>query len=139
MSFVDDFGVKYFSRDDAQHLLNALGKDYKYTVDWKGSHFCGYQFDWHYSDGFVDLSVPTYIPNLLKKLNHKKIKDQHSPHEFIAVNYGSTQRQLAMQPDTSPLLSSKEASFVPSVVGSLLYYRRVLDASILPALNTIAT
>ena len=136
---VDDFGVKYFSKDDAQHLLNALDKNYKYTVDWEGSHFCGYQFDWHYSDGFVDLSMPTYIPNLLKKLNHKKIKDQHSPHEFIAVKYRSTQRQLAMQPDTSPLLSSKEASFVPSVVGSLLYYGRALYASILPALNTIAT
>ena len=31
--YVDDFGVKYFSKDDAQHLLNALDKNYKYTVD----------------------------------------------------------------------------------------------------------
>ena len=136
---VDDFGVKYFSKNDADHLLQALGSHYKYTVDWKGSHFCGYHFDWHYQDGFVDLSMPTYIPNLLKRLNHKKGKDQHSPHEFINVKYGSKERQLALQPDTSPSLSKKEAPFVPSVVGSLLYYGRALDASVLPALNTIAT
>ena len=37
----DNFGVKYFNRDDADHLLNTLGKDYKYTVDWKGYNFCG--------------------------------------------------------------------------------------------------
>ena len=55
------------------------------------------------------------------------------------MKYGSKERQLALQPDTSPSLSKKEAPFVPSVVGSLLYYGRALDASVLPALNTIAT
>ena len=29
---VDDFGVKYFSKSDADHLINAL-KDYKITID----------------------------------------------------------------------------------------------------------
>ena len=34
---VDDFGIKYFTTDDANHLLNGLRKNYKYTTDWKGN------------------------------------------------------------------------------------------------------
>ena len=30
---VDDFGVKYYNVDDANHLLDALRKSYKITVD----------------------------------------------------------------------------------------------------------
>ncbi len=31
---VDDFAIKYTKLDDAQHLINALKKDYTITVDW---------------------------------------------------------------------------------------------------------
>ena len=31
---VDDFGIKYKTREDIDHLLNALGKNYKCTTDW---------------------------------------------------------------------------------------------------------
>ena len=30
---VDDFGIKYYSKADAQYLLDALGNKYKYTTD----------------------------------------------------------------------------------------------------------
>lgn len=30
---VDDFGVKYFSKDDSDHLFPALSHHYQYTVD----------------------------------------------------------------------------------------------------------
>ena len=86
---VDDFGIKYFSKADADHLFSALAQHYQYTVDWEGTHLCGYTFDWNYDDGFVDLSMPTYIPSLLKKLNHSTTKIQHSPHEFFPLCYGT--------------------------------------------------
>ena len=35
--------------------------------------------------GTVDLSMPTYIPALLKKFNHPPTKAQHSPHEFFSM------------------------------------------------------
>ena len=38
---VDDFGVKYFSVQDADHLLNALREKFQVTVDWKGENYCG--------------------------------------------------------------------------------------------------
>ena len=31
---VDDFGIKYYSKDYAQYLLNAIGSNYQYTIDW---------------------------------------------------------------------------------------------------------
>ena len=30
---VDDIGIKYYSKDDADHLLQTLGKDYTYSTD----------------------------------------------------------------------------------------------------------
>ena len=35
---VDDFGVKYFSKDDAEHFIRALS-DYKITIDWNGTNY----------------------------------------------------------------------------------------------------
>ena len=35
---VDDFGVKYYTKDDANHLIGAL-KDYKVTIDWEGKNY----------------------------------------------------------------------------------------------------
>ena len=33
---VDDFGIKYYDKQDAQHLLDSLHKYYKTSVDWSG-------------------------------------------------------------------------------------------------------
>ena len=78
---LDDFEVKYFSDSDAKHLLQTLGKYYQYTVDWSGRNFCGLTFDWNYKEGYVDISMPGYISDTLKNLQHeKKPKPQCSPH-----------------------------------------------------------
>ena len=34
--FIDDFGRKYYSKDDSDHLLNALKKHYAVSTDWEG-------------------------------------------------------------------------------------------------------
>ena len=39
---VDDFGIKYYSRDDAEHLISALKDAYTVTVDNTGGIFLGY-------------------------------------------------------------------------------------------------
>ena len=36
---VDDFGVTYFSKEDGDHLINALKKNYTVTTHWYGSFF----------------------------------------------------------------------------------------------------
>ena len=58
---VDDFGLKFYSRTDAEHFLKALGTNYKYTVDWSGTNYCGLTFEWQYEKGYVDVGMPKYI------------------------------------------------------------------------------
>ena len=37
----DNFGIKYFKKEHADHLLNALKTKYKILVDWNGTNYCG--------------------------------------------------------------------------------------------------
>ena len=55
---VDDFGVKYYNMDNLNHLRNALKTKYVCKVDMTGSNFLGFTLDWHYQQGYVDLSIP---------------------------------------------------------------------------------
>ena len=137
---VDDFGIKFFDPQDAHHLLASLSKHYKLSTDWNGNQFCGLRLDWDYRNNHVDVSMPSYIPNLLDKLNHKPNIPQYSPHPIAPFQPSRPgQRQYAPEPDTSSPLNKKLTTKVQSIVGSLLYYARAIDSSLLPALNTIST
>ena len=54
---VDDFGVKFYSKDDAENLINALKKGYPVTVDWDGKNYCGFTLDWQYGKGYANMSM----------------------------------------------------------------------------------
>jgi endonuclease I len=78
---VDDFGIKYLGKDNADHLLNALKENYEVTEDWAGKLYCGISLDWDYKNKTVDLSMPGYIVNALHKFQHKKPeRPQHAPY-----------------------------------------------------------
>ena len=137
---VDDFGIKYYSKDDAQHLLNALGQNYTYSTDWDGKNFCGLSFDWNYHKGYVDVSMPNYVKKVLHKFQHPKpYRPVYSPFPVTPWKPPKPgERQYAPSPDNSPLLDKKGITRVQSIVGSVLYYARAIDATLLPALNSIA-
>ena len=120
--YVDDFGVKYYSKQDVQHLITTLQKDYIISIDWVGKHYCGLTYDWQYNKSYVDVSMPNYIEKLLNKFNHAapKIK-QYAPHVWPQKLYGQS-TQLATQEDTSEKLHGKQILDVRSKVGTFLYY-----------------
>ena len=135
---VDDFGIKYFSKTDANHLLNALTQHYSITTDWTGSNFCGLTIKWNYPKKYVDISLPGYVTKILKKFNHPlPDKPQYAPHKWSEPIYGK-HIQSAIQTDTNPILSKKDIKYTQAVTGSLLYYGRAIESPILPALNEIA-
>ena len=68
---VDDFGVKYFSQDDAKHLIDALKKHYITSQDWTRKNYCGFKINWNYEKNYVDISIPKYIQNALTRYKHK--------------------------------------------------------------------
>jgi len=59
--FVNDFGVKYNSKEDALHLIQTLEKKYKITVDWEGALFLGIHLKWNCKKGEVEVSMPGYV------------------------------------------------------------------------------
>ena len=137
---VDDFAVKYFSKDDANHFLQALTSKYKYTMDWTGSEYCGLHMDWEYKKGYVDVSMPGFVQKSLKKLNYKgKIYPQNSPHNCSASYSKPGTTQYAPPPDNTTPLQGKQVTYVQSVVGTFLYYGRAIDYAILPAINDISS
>ena len=52
---VDDFGVKYVSKEHARHLMSALNNSYTITHDWQGSKNSGITLDWDYNGRKVHL------------------------------------------------------------------------------------
>ena len=136
---VDDFGIKYFNKADAQHLLTSLKKHYTVSTDWEGKNFCGLALKWDYVRQTVDISMPTYVLELLQKLLHKPNKHpQYSPHHYNPIVYGQKgKQQMATSETTSAILDKQTTRTIQSIVGSLLYYARAIDCTILPALNDI--
>jgi hypothetical protein len=134
---VDDFGVKYFTADDANHLLNSLCAHYKISVDWEGKNYCGLSIQWNYAKKYVDISMPGYIVATLERLQHRiPTRPQFAPHMWTKPAYG---QKLQLAPiNDSPKLDKKGTLYVRSCVGSLLYYARAVDATMLPAINEIS-
>ena len=135
---VDDFGVKYYTKEDALHLINALDKHYDITVDWTGRNYCGLTLDWHYKDGYVDVSMPGYVDQALQNFQHiKPTHIQHAPHQWNRPAYG--QRIQYTKPDETDKLDKKGKRLIQSIVGKFLYYGRAIENPILVALNDIGS
>jgi hypothetical protein len=94
--------------------------------------------DWDYPSQKVHILMPGYIEKALTRFGHKRPKrKQNSPHKHIAPIYG-TRAQYVEPENPSPLLSKAEKTYIQAVTGTLLYYVRAADSTILTTLNAIA-
>jgi len=135
---VDDFGIKYVNIDDAKHLLKALQEKYVITTDWQGKLYCGLTLKWDYLARTVQLSMPGYIESALNKFQHAvPRKPQHAPHAWAQPIYGRTVQE-PIPADTSTPLDAKAINRLQQIVGTLLYYARAVDSSMLVALGSLA-
>ena len=134
---VDDFGIKYFNKDDANHLLTSLRKHYTVSTDWGGTNYCGLTIKWNYQAQYVDISMPGYIEKLLARLKYKlPPHPTATPFRIPRPAYGK-RTQMAKPPDTSTKLSPKDITRVQAIIGSILYYARAIEHPALPALNEL--
>jgi hypothetical protein len=88
---VDDFGVKYHGKENAEHLLTALKDLYRIECDWEGKKYIGIAIDYNRTKREIRISMPGYINknNLLIDLGiNESIKGKDAPNKFIAVKYG---------------------------------------------------
>jgi hypothetical protein len=136
---VDDFGIKYLGKENAEHLLNALKEHYAVTEDWAGKLYCGISLDCNYDNRTVDLSIPGYIANALQKFQHKPPEGpQHAPYPARTPQYGAT-IQLTPAVLDSPSLTPQGRKRIHQVVGALLYYGRAIDGTIMTAISSLAS
>ena len=136
---VDDFGIKYFTKEDSENLINALKEAYEITIDRDGTNFCGLHLQWNYKEGYVDVSMPKYVQKVLDKLNHPAPKvPQNSPHKWVPITYNK-QPHMAQEEDNTDILPTPEIKYIQQVIGSFLYYARAVDNTTFPAINQIAS
>ena len=136
---VDDFGVKYTSKEDADHLMTTLKRLYKVSEDWDGARYCGLTLKWDYAAGTCDISMPGYIERALQRFQHPPpTRSQHSPHAWQKPDYGA-KTQYAPTPDETPALDASDRNHVQTVLGTLLFYARAVDSTMLATIGTLAT
>ena len=115
---VDDFGVKYKRKLDAEQLMKTLKKYFPVTEDWKGNRYIGITLDWDYQKRQVHLTMPGYVQKALKQFQHEKpTKQQDSPFPYVEPTYGA-KKQYAKATSTSPKLDKKGKCFIKQVCGN---------------------
>ena len=81
--------------------------------------------------------MPGYIDKVVHHHDSNNLPAPSTPHPYNIPVYGR-QRQLAPVIDSTPPLNPQRKKRIQAVVGSLLYYARAIDGSLLPALNEIS-
>jgi hypothetical protein len=135
---VDDFAVKYLGKHHTEHLQNALLQTYELATDWTTTVYSGMTLKWDYNKRICDISMPGYISNVLSKFQHDSPKhQQHTPSRYDTPVYGA-KTQYATKDETSPL-TAQQCLTIQQVKGSILYYARAVDPTVLMPLYDIAT
>jgi hypothetical protein len=111
---------------------------YTVTTDWSGTKYCGLTLEWDDVVRTVNLSMPGYVAKALNQFQHPPPgKPEHSPHSWTAPTCGAI-TQLSALGDMSPTLATSEKLCLQEIIGTLLYYARAVDCTMLAALGSLA-
>ncbi len=132
-----DVGIKVTNMHDMDHLINSLKEHNTVAVDMVGSLFCHIQLTWNYAQGHTDCHTPGYINKVLTKYQHPTpVSPQHAPYKAAPIQYGAQVQRVEV--NTTQPLTPKEIKHVQDIIGTLLYYARVVDPTLLATLSAIA-
>jgi hypothetical protein len=136
---VDDFGIKYEGNEHAQHLIASLKAQYKLSIDWTATSYCGLKLAWDYIGRTVDISMPGYIQAALHRFQHPTpAHKQDAPHEWTKPIYGAA-TQYAINESEDPRLPTTQITIIQQIVGTLLYYAIAVDPTMLVALGDLSS
>jgi hypothetical protein len=135
---VDDYGIKVTNMANSKHLKEALKKHYTVATNYEGHLFCGIKLTWDYAHCHIDCSMPGYIATALKKHQHvMPTIPQNAPYNAAAIQYGSKMQRV--ETNTLAPLSKSKIKRIQDIIGTLLYYARAVNPTLLAALSAIAT
>jgi hypothetical protein len=127
---VDDFGVRYGTQSNADHLIATLrANDYEQTIKETGDTYLGMNIS--FGSDRVSLSMPGYINKALQRFRPQYLLPTHraaaTPGKYHAAIYHRIQ---LVKEDTSPLLTPTQRIEIQAIVGTLLYYARAVVPSL---------
>ena len=125
---VDDFGMRYKKREDAEHLLTTIQGRYPIKSGWDQTLYLGVILDFDYEKRACKMSMPGYVKQALIKFHHELSKTTHSPSPFNAPVYGR-KIQMATIDKTNPM-TTIQTKLLQQVCGTFLYYARAVDCTI---------
>ena len=135
---VDDFLVKFKIQDDADHLITTLrDSGYIIKVDITAKKYIGITIERDRLAQTLTLSMPGYIAKLLQRFQHRTLTQAKSPSIYTPPKYGSHVQFPTI--DTSPALSPAATTELQEVIGSVLYYARAIDATMLPTVGALSS
>ena len=134
---VDDFGVKYCNRDDFDELVRVLELRYKLKTDLSGAKYIGVRLEWDYKENALWHDMPTTCDAAISRFcPNGPPPPQKSPGKYLPPKYGAP--DLSATVDDTPLVSEEQKSFIMAVVGVFLFYARMVDHTMLPAITFIS-
>ena len=84
--------------------------------------------------------MPKYVPKALNRLKHYVYKSpQYSLYPFSPIIFTKKRTQQMENNNQHQPLLMNQTSHIQSITGSFLYYVRVMDFTMLTALNDIGT
>ena len=134
---VDDFGVRYTKREDAEHLLKTIQDRYPVKADWDPIFYLEVTLDFDYEEQTCKILMLRYVKQAPIRFHHEFGKTTHSPLPFNAPVYGQ-KIQMAIINKTNPM-TTVQTKLLQQVCGTFLYYVRAVDCTMLHVLNDLAT
>lgn len=86
---VDDFRVKYSTKEAADHLIAALRELYEIKIDWTGAKYIGFTIQFSREHKTVTLSMPAYITKVLERFPPSTPHGASSPSIYTPPSYGA--------------------------------------------------
>ena len=108
--------------------MSVLGKYYNMEEERKGKLYYGIHLKWNYREGYVDIFMPNYT---------KKNWPNYCPYEPNPIMHGKHLDSIVHEIE-SPFLDKLKTNYLQQVLGSFLYYARIINMTILHALSAIA-
>ena len=135
---VDDFGIKYGHRDDAQHLIDTLAKLYTIKTDWTGRKYVGLTIDHNKGKRTLSLSMPGYVEAAIQRFGvTRSTRQVHSPSEYVSHKYGAHTQYT--EHDESAPVTFERSKRIQQIVGVFLFYARAVDPTMLVSVSKLAS
>ena len=123
--------------EEQQYFLSTLRALYAITVDYEGSQYLGMSIAHDKAAQTISISMPGYVARVLERFHEwAGTRTASTPAVYHAPQYGA-KVQIPFTDDSSPL-SATDTTTLQAITGSLLYYARAVDPTMLPAVKAIA-